>query len=336
MRAAVFKGAGRPLAIEELPEPEPGPGEAVIKVGRCGICGSDVHMTSGHGMDYPNDTVLGHEYAGEVVAVGQAVTRLRVGDRVTAMPAAGCGRCAACLAGYPLGCSQMQGVVGGFGEYMRIAESSAIQLPSTLSLADGALVEPLSVGLRAVRMSALSPGARVRVLGAGAMGLATIFWARLMGAGRIVAASPSARRRALAEQMGADGFETLGEGEAERIAAALKGPADVVFESAGAVGVLQKAVDLVRPRGMIVSIGFCGAPDPIVPAVATWKEVTLKFSFAYDLGEFTHCADVLDRGHVEPRLMISETVGLAELPEAFEALRAGGQQTKVQVDPWKR
>src|SRR5579859_5606620 len=98
MRAAVFRGAGRPLTVETVPDPAPGPGEAVIKVGRCGICGSDIHMTSGHGADYPASTILGHEYAGEVVALGKGVTGLKPGDRVTAMPATGCGQCAACLA----------------------------------------------------------------------------------------------------------------------------------------------------------------------------------------------------------------------------------------------
>ena len=334
MRAAVFKGAGAPLSIERVADPEPGPGEAVIKVGRCGICGSDIHMTSGHGADYPAGTILGHEYAGEVVALGRGVTSLEPGDRVTAMPAAGCGHCAACIAGYPLGCARMAGMIGGFGEYLRIAASGAVKLPASLSLADGALVEPLAVGLRGVRLAGIAPGARVLVLGAGSVGLASVYWVRLLGAGRVIAASPSLRRRALALAMGADGFETLGEGEAERIADALGGPPDIVLECAGAVGLLQKSVDLVRPDGMIVSLGFCSRPDPIVPALATWKQVTIKFSFAYALAEFRHGADALDRGHVEPRQMISETVGLDALPAMFEAIRAGAAHTKVQVDPW--
>ena len=335
MRGAVFKGAGRPMVVEVLPDPEPGPGEAVIKVGRCGVCGTDLHMTSGQGISYPLDTVLGHEFAGEVISVGAGVSSLKVGDRVTAMPATGCGHCPACLAGYPLGCARMEGMIGGFGEYMRIVETSALKLPQSLSLADGALVEPLAVGLRGARLAGMAPGARILVLGAGSVGLAAVFWARQLGAGRIVAASPSARRRPLAEAMGADAFETLGEGEGERIVAALGGPPDVVFEAAGAVGLLQKAIELVRPAGMIVSMGFCTAPDPVIPAAATWKQVTLKFSFAYDLAEFAHCADVLDRGHVEPRRMISETIGLAELPQTLEDMRAGAPKTKVQVDPWQ-
>src|SRR5277367_7050464 len=101
MKVAIFEGACKPLTVTDADDPTPGSGEVVIKVGRCGICGTDLHMTSGHGMDFPVGTVLGHEYAGEVVAVGAAVGNLKISDRIAAMPAMGCGRCAACLAGYP-------------------------------------------------------------------------------------------------------------------------------------------------------------------------------------------------------------------------------------------
>lgn len=333
MRVAVFKGAGTALAIEQRPDPDPGVGEAVIRVGRCGICGSDIHMTSGHALDYPAGTVLGHEYAGEVVALGPEAEGLRIGDRVTAMPAAGCGRCTACLSGYPLGCAQMAGMIGGFGEYMRISAAAAVKLPVTLSLADGALVEPLAVGLGGVQLAAMRPGARVLVLGAGSVGLAAIFWARQLGAGRIVAVSPSLRRRTLAQAMGADAFEPLGEGASERINAALGGPPELVLECAGAIGMMQASVELAGVGATIVSLGFCGQPDPIVPSLATWKQVNLRFSFAYRLTDFQYCADVLDRGHVEPRSMITETIGLHALPQMFEDIRANAFQTKVHVDP---
>lgn len=334
MKAAVFKGAGIPLVVETLPDPEPGEGQAVIRVQRCGICGTDLHMTSGHGNDFPVNSVIGHEYCGEVVAIGKGVDTLKVGQFVTAMPVGGCGHCAPCLAGYPMACAQMQGLVGGFGEYMRIAAQSSVILPETLSPADGALVEPLAVGLRGVRLAQMQPGARVAVLGAGGIGLAAIYWARLLGAGRIVALSRSARRADLAMQMGATGFETLGEGEVERMTAMLGGMPDIVLECTGAVGMTQKSIELVAPGGTVVSLGFCTSPDPILPSLATWKQVTMKFSFAYDLREFQHCADALAAGHVEPRLMISRTIGLDALPDLFEGLRAGANETKIHVDPW--
>lgn len=334
MKAAVFEGPGRPLAVATIDDPTPAPGEAVIRVTRCGVCGTDLHMTSGHGNDAPTDSVIGHEYCGEVVALGQGVDRLRVGQFVTAMPVAGCGRCSACLVGYPMACAQMKGMVGGFGQYMRIAADSSIVLPDTLSAADGALVEPLAVGLRGVRLAALQPGARVAVLGAGSIGLAVVYWVRLLGAGKVVALSRSPRRANLALEMGASGFEALGEGEGERLAAALGGMPEVVFECTGAVGMTQKAVELLGPAGQVISLGFCNSPDPIVPSLATWKQVTLKFSFAYDLREFQHCADTLEAGQVAPRAMISRTVGLDAFPGLFEQLRAGADETKVHVDPW--
>lgn len=335
MRAAVFKGAGQPLVVERLPDPMPGAGEAVIKVERCGVCGTDLHMTSGHGNDAPVGSVIGHEYCGEIVALGEGATGLKIGDFVTAVPAAGCGHCPACVAGYAMACLTMEGRVGGFGEYMRISVPNAIVLPRTLSPADGALVEPLAVGLRGVRLAGMRPGARVAVLGAGSIGLAAIYWARLLGAGRIVAISRSSRRADLAMEMGASVFEALGEDEGARIAAALGGPPEVVLECAGAVGMMQKAVELVAPGGMVVSLGFCTSPDPILPSLATWKQVTIKFSFTYDLNEFQHCADVLAAGHVAPRRMVSRVVGLDAFPETFESLRAGANETKLHLDPWK-
>lgn len=336
MRAAVFKGAGTPLLVENIADPTPGPKEAVIKVHRCGICGTDLHSTSGHGNDVPVNSVIGHEFCGEVVAIGKEVENLKVGQFVTAMPCTGCGHCSACIAGYPIGCPQMQGMMGGFAEYMRIAASSSLVLPQAMSAEDGALVEPLAVGLRGVRLSGMQPGARVAVLGAGSIGLAVIYWARLLGAGKIVALSRSARRADMALKMGASGFEELGEGEGERLSSALGGMPDIVLECTGAVGMTQKSVELVAPGGMVVSLGFCTSPDPFLPSLATWKQVTMKFSFAWDLREFQHSADMLDAGHVEPRMMVSRKVGLDAFPDTLEALRAGANETKVHVDPWSR
>jgi 2-desacetyl-2-hydroxyethyl bacteriochlorophyllide A dehydrogenase len=334
MKAAIFEGAGKPLVLRSIDDPTADEGEVVIKVGRCGVCGTDLHMTSGHATDFPAGTILGHEYAGEIVEIGAGVTNFKIGDIITAMPCKGCGKCAACLAGAPLMCARMQGLVGGFGEYLRAAATSAVKLPASLSLADGALVEPLCVGLHGVSLAQLVPGARVLVLGAGSVGLAAIFWARQLGAGKVAAASRAARRAGLALQLGADDFVQFGDGEAERIADVLGGPPDVVLEAAGAVGMLNKAVELVRPNGLIVSMGFCTSPDPILPSLATWKQVRLAFSMGYTLQEFQFCTDILAAGHLEPRLMVTETVGLNALPEAFEALRAGSGQTKLHVNPW--
>lgn len=206
MRAAVFKQAGSPWAIENRPIPVPSSGEVLLKVGRCGVCGTDLNMTSGAGYDFPCDSVLGHEFAGEVVELGAGVTRLRVGDVVTALPASGCGKCDLCCGGLEVLCSKVKSFASGFAQYALVAERSSVKLPQSLSLSDGALVEPLSVGLHGARLARMPQNARVLVLGAGAVGLAATFWARQLGAGRVVTASRSMRREDLAIAMGADRF----------------------------------------------------------------------------------------------------------------------------------
>ena len=333
MKAAVFQGSGkaRALAIETIDDPTPGPGDVVVKVERCGICGTDLHMTSGHGWDFPTGIVIGHEYAGEVVAVGNAVERFRVGDRVSGMAQAGCGACEACFRGLPLLCVKADGGMGGFGEYLRLAEGAAVHLPQTLSIADGALVEPLAVGLHGVRMADMPMGARVLVLGAGSVGLAAIFWAKRLGAGRVVAASRSMTREAMALTMGADAFVQTGEGEVERVIEALGGQPDIVLECAGAVGLLGQAINHVKTFGQVLSLGFCTSPDPVIPGIAAFKQVRISFPLAYSPGEFRHVADMMLAGTIDPKAMITSTIGLDELPDTFEALRGPNDQTKVHV-----
>lgn len=333
MKAAVFQGAGhdRALAIETRDDPEPLAGDVIVKVARCGICGTDLHMTSGHGWDFPAGTVIGHEYAGEIVAVGKAVERFRVGDRVSGMATAGCGACEACFRGMPLLCVKADGRMGGFAEYLRLAEGAAVRLPLTLSIADGALVEPLAVGLHGVRMAEMPMGSRVLVLGAGSVGLAAIFWAKRLGAGRVVAASRSMTREAMALAMGADAFVQTGEGEVERVIEALGGQPDIVFECAGAVGLLGQAINHVKTFGQVLSLGFCTSPDPVIPGLAAFKQVRIAFPLAYSPGEFLHVADMMLAGAVDPKAMITSTVSLAELPDTFEALRGPNDQTKVHV-----
>ena len=109
---AIFKEAGQPVVIEERPDPVPGPDEVVVKVGRCGICGSDVHMSEKHEFSFAQGSALGHEYAGEVVALGSEVSQLKRGDFISAMPMAGCGACISCLNGHPAACPQWRMMMG--------------------------------------------------------------------------------------------------------------------------------------------------------------------------------------------------------------------------------
>ncbi|TAL02600.1 MAG: alcohol dehydrogenase [Rhodospirillaceae bacterium] len=331
MKAAVFHGAGKPLAIEKLEDPKPGPSDVVIKVHRCGICGTDLHMTSGHGWDFPDGAVLGHEYAGEVVEVGSQVEGYKKGDIITALPAEGCGHCAACAHGnFPL-CHNAHGVMGGFGEYLRVPAKVAVKLPAIFSLADGALVEPFAVGLHGVRMAAIKPGDRILVLGAGSVALTTIFWAKRLGGGRVVAASRSPRRADMALKMGADAFVRTEENEIQEVAEALGGAPDIVFECVGAAGLLAQAVQHAGLYGHVLSLGFCTSPDALIPALAGMKAVRISFPVGYALRDFRYVADMMLAGDIDPKMLITSVVPFDELPSVFEKLRGPNTQTKVQV-----
>lgn len=333
MKAVVYHGAGKPLALETLPDPEPGPDDVIVRVHRCGICGTDLHMTQGHQWDFPSGTVPGHEYAGEIVEVGSNVANFRKGDLITALPSTGCGHCEACCRGNLALCHNAPGVMGGYAELMRIPTSVAIKLPSTLSLADGALIEPLAVGLHGTRLSQIQPGDRVLVLGAGSVALCVIYWARRLGAGRIVALSRSQRRAAMAVDMGADAFVQYGDNEIDEVVEALGGQPDIVFECVGNPGFLAKGIQHARDFGQVLSLGFCTLPDAMIPAMAGFKGVSLQFPVGYSLKDFRHVADVMDAGHADPKMLISSVIALEDLPATFERLRGPNTETKVQVAP---
>lgn len=332
MRAAIFYETGKPLQIEDVPDPVPDPDEIVFEVARCGICGSDIHQTSGHGVQYPSGTIPGHEYAGEVVAVGSAVSGFKVGDRVSAMPLTGCGDCAACKEGMPQFCSQMGANSGGFAAYAKARARDTILLPQSLTLEDGALVEPMACGYHAVRMAGISSNSKVLVLGAGPIGLAAVFWARYFKAEKIAVAARSTKRKDFAYNMGVDIFLDPKNPLTEAAVEALGDPPDIVFECTGAVGILDQAVQVVRPRGTVVILGICTVPESFLPMTAVYKEVKFQFALTYSLGEFETVARTFDAGHVEARTMISETVSLTELPKMFEKLHHSNSHCKVMVD----
>lgn len=333
MRAAVYKGEGKPWALENLPDPEPGPGELLLKVHRCGICGTDLSMTKGTQWDFPAGTIPGHEYAGEIVAVGSNVSSFRVGDRITSIPSSGCGRlgCLACQEGNLTLCRESPGVMGGYGEYICIPQNSALKLPGTLSMRDGALIEPLAVGLYGVRQATIQPGAKVLVMGGGSVALAAIYWARRLGAGKIVAISRSQRRRDMALEFGADAFVQYGDTEIEDVIDKLGGSPEIVYECVGAEHLLHKALSHVRLFGQVISMGFCTTPDAIIPAIAAFKAATLKFPVAYTMQDFEHVANVMDSGHVDPKIMLSSEISLEQLPDKIEELRGPNNDTKATV-----
>ena len=335
MKAAIYAGHGGAITIEDLPDPEPGPGEVVIKVHRCGICGTDLSMTRGEMFDFGVNTQFGHEYAGEIVALGKGVAGgvegLRTGQKISVLPSGACGHCAGCAGGNPVLCSNAAGAMAGFADFARVPVVCAVAMPDTLSMADGALIEPLAVSLYGVRQSSLKAGDSVVVLGGGTVALYAIYWARRLGARRIVAMSRSDRRKDLCLAMGADAFVPFGDNEIGEVIEALGGPPDVIYECVGAEGMLAKSVMHAKQYGEIVSLGFCTHPDPVMPALASYKCVSMKFLVGYAMRDFLHIADHMDKGHVDPKAIISNEVGLADLPATMDLLRGPNTETKVHV-----
>lgn len=339
MKAAIYPGDGKPIVIEELPDPRPGPDDVLIRVHRCGVCGTDLSMTRGTLWDYGTQVQFGHEYAGEIIEVGRNVSNFRVGERIAVLPSVACGECASCRDhGNNVLCrSTTTSAMKGFAELAVVPVSVATRLPATLSMADGALIEPLAISLYGVQLAGIRPGDPMLVLGGGTVALYAIYWARRLGAGRIVAMSRSARRRDLCLAMGADTFIPYGDNEVGEVIEALGASPKFVFECVGAEGLLMKATQHVAQFGKIVSLGFCTSPDPVMPSLASYKCAAMQFAVGYSMKEFIYIAEQLDRdaiagaGLPDVKQIISSDIRLADLPAMFDTLRGSNSETKVHV-----
>jgi threonine dehydrogenase-like Zn-dependent dehydrogenase len=333
MKAAIYPGQGKAIVIEELPDPQPGPDDVIIKVHRCGICGTDLSMTKGGVWDFPAGGQFGHEYAGEIIELGKNVTGFRVGERISVLPSLACGQCEACRShGNNVLCQSKPGsAMAGFAELARVPTNVATKMPDVLSMADGALIEPLAISLYGVKLARIQPGDRVLVLGGGTVALYAIYWARRLGAGRLVAMSRSARRRDLAVAMGANAFIPYGKSEIGEVSEALGGAPQVVFECVGAEGMLSKALMHAAQFGRVISLGFCTAPDPLIPAIGSYKCVSIQFAVGYSMKEFIYIADQMDKGHADPKAIITRDIPLTDLPAMIDVLRGPNNETKVHV-----
>ncbi len=335
MKAAVFESVGAPLRICTVPDPSPAPDEVVLRVAACGICGSDLHITEdpvpfGIGAGF----VLGHEFAGAVVALGSAVTNLRIGDRVAVVPMRGCGHCEACRRGDPARCVEMVLIGGGYAEYTTVAARQCHLLPNDVALEDGALAEPLAVALHCIVRSGMKPGHRVAILGAGPIGLLVAFWARRMGASCVVMADIHDHQRERALALGATDFVFSGDKLSENLADACGGAPDIVFECVGKRGLLGAAAAAVRLQGTVVGVGLCIGGDDWDPFVALCKEVSLLFSvFFHQRNEFGVALDALQGGPFAPQVVITDRIDLSPVPQIFESLRRRTTQCKVLIQP---
>jgi (R,R)-butanediol dehydrogenase/meso-butanediol dehydrogenase/diacetyl reductase len=333
MKAVTFQALHQPLAFETLPDPTPGEGQVVVKVGRCGICGSDLHMTEDAMYGCKHGDVLGHEFAGEVVALGKGAEGLKTGQLVSVIPLMSCGHCEHCRKGEVQWCEKFSLQGGGYAEYALTRPNQCVKLPADLSLADGAIIEPLAVALHGVNLSGLEKGDKVLVLGAGPIGLAVAFWTKRMGAAKVAIQDIADFQKSRALEMGADVFvvdpaDTIG--SAER---GLGGKADIVFECVGIPGLIEQAVNQVRPRGTILLLGLCTRPDTFNSFAMLSKEVRLVTSAFFTVPEYQASLDALAEGAIEPRLLVTDTISLADTPEVFESLKHRTSQCKVLIAP---
>lgn len=291
MKAAVLQRPGE-IRVEERQIPEPGPGEVLVRVRAVGVCGSDVHYyKEGRIGRYvvEKPLILGHESAGEVVALGPGVSNLSVGSRVALEPGVPCRRCRTCKSGRYNLCPDVTfmatpPVDGAFVEYIAWPADFTYPLPENLGYAEGALMEPLAVGMHAVRRARLVPGCTVLVLGGGPIGQLALLAAKAAGAGRTILVDLEDRRLDVASRLGADltiNPRRESVADAARAATDGEGP-DLVIEAAGTAQTAQQSLELVRRGGTVVWIGLPGTdPCPVSVLQAIDKEVDILGVFRY-------------------------------------------------------
>lgn len=322
MKAAVFQGPGRPLAIKDVARPEIADDEMLVKVRRCGICGTDIHASREGPFMAPPDTVFGHEFVGDIIEVGAKVPAgsFAPGDRVTSLPFIG---------EKTIGLGE---VTGAYAEYVKVGHELVLKVPESLDDNHGALIEPLAVGLHSVKMAAGVAEKDVLVIGAGPIGLACAIWSRFFGARSVVLSEMSPARLAMARTLGFSDFvDPAGDVGAQFEAIAGAAPA-VQIECVGAPGILQACIERAPARGVIMGIGVCDNPDEIVPLTAFLKELRIQWAVGYDREDFQFAIDMMVAGRVDASPMITNVIDLDEVPDAFEALRKPSQQCKVLID----
>ncbi len=343
MKAMVLRGKN--LAVESVPEPVPGPGQVLARVLACGICGSDLHaakymddMVAASRMsgnvawdteDQDAGIVMGHEFVAEVVQAGPGAEAWSPGTRVTSIPvlidpASPNGMVA-------LGYSTKY--PGAYGEYVVMSAPILLAVPDSVPDRVAATTEPCAVGLHAVREARMQPSETAVVMGAGPIGLMTLLWLKKEGVKHVTVSEYAEPRRALARQLGADLVVNPGDQDlAAALLEATGAPPPVVFECVGVEGTLHQAMQLVARMGRVVVVGVCMKEDRIFPMVGINKQLTLQFVLGYTPVEYAEALGALADGSIDTSPMVTRTVGIEELPAAFEAL-ASPHDCKVVVLP---
>jgi threonine dehydrogenase-like Zn-dependent dehydrogenase len=359
MKAVVRRGAR--LVVDDVPDPVPAFGTALVRTLACGICGSDLHALqhldrmvesakksgSPFQLDPARDLVMGHEFAAEILDYGPGSSKpFPAGTRVCAMPVLLGGAGGLSTVGYS------NEFPGGYSERMLLQEMLLLPVPNGLASHHAALTEPMAVGLHAVAMAALKPDDVPLVIGCGPIGLAVIAGLKLAGASPIVASDFSPARRALALAMGADVVVDPAKDSPWRCWEDLANPdgvdpgdamtiiglgpqlrPGVVFECVGIPGVIASILENAMRRTRIVVAGVCMERDHFEPSLAINKELQMTFVLAYSPEEFAATLGHIAEGRIDVSPLVTGRVGLDAVPAAFEALRSPDQHAKIIVEP---
>ncbi|GAA3400292.1 2,3-butanediol dehydrogenase [Paenibacillus hodogayensis] len=348
MQALRWHGV-KDLRVETIHEPEVGNNQVKIRVEACGICGSDLHEYAAgpifipEGKPHPltNEQapiVMGHEFSGQIVEIGERVSSLQVGDRVVVEPIFACGQCAACRQGKYNLCEQMgflglAGGGGGFSEFVAVDERMVHKISDNLSYEQGALVEPSAVALYAVRSSTFKVGDRAAVFGTGPIGLLVIEALKASGASEIYAVELSEERRNKAEELGAIGINPAEKDAVQEIIELADGGVDVAFEVTGVPVVLNQAIQSARIGGQVMIVSIFEREASLHPNQIVMKERSIAGIIGYR-GVFPAVISLMQQGYFPAEKLITKRIALSDIVEkGFEALLKEKNQVKIMVSP---
>jgi threonine dehydrogenase-like Zn-dependent dehydrogenase len=332
------------LRIDEVDDPTPGPGEALVAVKACGICGSDLHalvyadelVESAQEIGAPmmfdptRDYIMGHEFTAEVLELGPETTGVPIqpGDLVSSLPIA-----MTATGVEPVG-AYSNNYNGGYADLMRLTAGICMKVPNGLDHRRAALTEPMSVGRHAVARSAITNTESAVVLGAGPVGLAVVAELKRLGIEMIVVSDLSPRRRETALAMGATvAVDPAREQPIEAWQREDGRRTPVVFDAIGVPGTLGAALHAAPANGRVCVVGSCMQADTLRPVLAQAKQLTIVFSFAYDPFEFADTLRAIAEGEIDVSPMITGTCGIDGVPAAFEALGRPDDHVKILVEP---
>jgi len=337
MWACVYRERGQ-LQVERRPVPGVGRDDVLLRVSHCGVCGTDLHLVM-DGWGRP-DSISGHEYSGEIVAVGEGVSGLSVGDRVVGGPSPGCGECEPCRLHRPSLCTSRSDMglgdfQGAFAEYKAVGSAELLSIPDSLSLREAALCEPLAVALHGISLSGIQPGESALITGAGPIGALVL--AALVGTGidDVTVVEPSPVRRALATRLGA---RRVVEPETLEIPPmpfnSVERAHHHVFECSGRRVAVEAGLAQLRRAGTLVLVGT-GMDQPRLDTNRViLNELRIVGAFNYDEDGFEDALSLLDSGRLPTEALIeSDDVPLDGLQSTMESLVAGKIGGKVLVVP---